>query len=110
MAGVLLQREYALGTGRVDILIRWRQQAIVIELKIRNSAQSVADGLQQTARYMDNSGAPEGHLIVFDRNPNKSWEEKIYHLTESVNGKIIHVSVFEITDTSISWIEDEIRA
>jgi hypothetical protein len=89
--GGTLQHEYALGTGRVDILIRWRQQTIVIELKIRHSVQSVADGLQQTARYMDSSGATEGHLVIFDRDPNKPWEEKIYHLTESVNGKIIHV-------------------
>lgn len=89
--GGTLQREYALGTRRVDILLRWRQQTIVIELKIRHSAGSISDGLQQTADYMDSSGAHEGHLVLFDRDPKKSWNEKIYHLTEAIDGKIIHV-------------------
>lgn len=89
--GGSLQREYALGTRRVDILLRWREQTIVIELKIRHGIHSIAEGLKQAACYMDSSGAHEGHLVLFDRNPNKSWEEKISHLTETVNGKIIHV-------------------
>lgn len=89
--GGILQREYALGTRRVDILLKWRQQTIVIELKIRYSTSSLSDGLQQTADYMDSSGADEGHLVIFDRNPAKSWQEKIFHLKEAVASKIIHV-------------------
>ena len=89
--GGTLQREYALGTGRVDILLKWREQTIVIELKIRHKPSSVTDGLKQTANYMEIAAAGEGHLIVFDRNPNKSWEEKIFTLKETINGKIIHV-------------------
>lgn len=89
--GGLIQREYALGTGRVDILIKWRKQSIVIEIKIRRHAETIAKGLKQTAKYMDSSGANEGHLVVFDRDLSKGWEEKIFHFTEAVNGKIIHV-------------------
>jgi hypothetical protein len=89
--GGTLQREYALGTGRVDILLKWDHQTIVIELKIRHKPSSVTEGLKQTASYMDTSLANEGHLIVFDRDPKKSWEEKIFTLTEAVDGKIIHV-------------------
>lgn len=89
--GGTIQREYALGTGRVDILVRWRKQIIVIELKLRRGTRSLSVGLEQTARYMDSSDATEGHLVIFDRNPNKTWEEKIFLLTEVVNGKMIHV-------------------
>lgn len=89
--GGTLQREYALGTKRVDILIRWRRQAIVIELKLRHSTRSRTDGLQQTASYMDTCGADEGHLVLFDRDSHKSWEEKIFHEIEDVNNKIVHV-------------------
>lgn len=89
--GGTLQREYALGTGRVDILLKWGKQTIVIELKIRRSQRSVTDGLTQTASYMDRSAASEGHLIIFDREPNKTWEEKIYVLAEAVDGKIVHL-------------------
>ena len=47
--------------------------------------------LQQTAEYMDTSHATEGHLVIFDRTPNKSWDEKIYQRTESFDNKTIHV-------------------
>lgn len=90
--GGSLQREYALGTRRVDILLKWRSQVIVIELKIRHDARSLSEGLVQTADYMDKSAATEGHLILFDRDPKKEWDEKIYRLQESVGSdKIIHV-------------------
>ena len=42
-------------------------------------------------RRMDSSHADEGHLILFDRKPHKSWEEKIFHLSETFNSKIIQV-------------------
>lgn len=93
--GGTLLREYALGTRRVDILLKWRKQMImqnvVIELKIRYDACSLPDGLKQTADYMDSSGADEGHLVLFDRDPKKSWQDKIFHLKEVVDGKIIQV-------------------
>ena len=90
-SGGTIQREYALGTGRVDILIRWREQVIVIELKLRHSARTLSEGLQQTAQYMDRSHASEGHLVIFDRDTNKSWDEKIFHLTEIASGKTIQI-------------------
>lgn len=72
--GGSLQREYALGTRRVDILLKWHQQTIVIELKIRYDGRSLADGLLQTADYMDSSNADEGilsSLIEIQKNPGK---------------------------------------
>ena len=36
-------------------------------------------------------GADEGHLIVFDRNENRSWEEKIFRREDSFKGKEIWV-------------------
>jgi Holliday junction resolvase-like predicted endonuclease len=89
--GGVIHREYALGTGRVDILIRWRDQTIVIELKIRHSAKTMSQGLLQTARYMDSSCATAGHLLIFDRDLKKTWDEKIFQLKEAVNGKIIYI-------------------
>lgn len=89
--GGTLQREYALGTGRVDILLRWRQQAIVIELKIHRGTRSISDGVMQTARYMDVCAADEGHLILFDRDAKKSWDEKIFHSSKVIDGKIIQI-------------------
>ena len=39
---------------------------------------------------MNKSGA-EGHLVIFDRDPDKSWEEKISHNQEFFQGKTIEV-------------------
>ena len=38
----------------------------------------VADGVEQTAGYMDRCGAEAGHLVVFDRCEGRSWEEKVF--------------------------------
>ena len=86
-----IHREYALGTGRVDLLIEWQQQKIVVELKVHRGAKTLPKGLEQTAKYMDTSNATEGHLVIFDRRSEKDWEEKIYQKDENVNGTTIHV-------------------
>jgi AAA domain-containing protein len=89
--GGLVHREYALGRGRLDLFIRWKRQRIVIELKIMRGSKTVADGLEQTVAYMKNMGATEGHLVIFDRAKKKNWNEKIYHVRENIEGKIIDV-------------------
>lgn len=93
--GGSIHREYALGRKRVDLLIKWPalqpKQRIVIEIKILKDSTTLPKGLQQTAKYMDINNATEGHLIIFDRNSNASWDEKIYHKQESLNGKNINV-------------------
>ncbi len=82
--GGRIHREYALGRKRVDVLVEFgltlpkeKQQRIVIELKIKRGEKTIPEGLEQTAHYRDINNATEGHLIVFDRDPNKSWNEKI---------------------------------
>lgn len=74
--GGTIWREYALGRGRVDLLIRWKEQRIVIELKIKRGEKILQEGLEQTAKYMDTSQATEGYLLIFDRDLKKSWQEK----------------------------------
>ena len=70
--GGRIEREYALGSGRVDLLIVWplaeRVQEFVVECKVvRDGLESVvAEGVEQTARYVDRCAAEAGHLIVID--------------------------------------------
>ena len=96
--GGLVEREYALGRGRVDLLVRWRypkntarrdqsEQRIVLELKtIREKTQIpdrvLSDGLEQAARYAEMSGATETHLIVCDERQGRGWDDKIYERSE----------------------------
>ena len=83
-------REYALGRRHVDLYIRWKEQKIVIELKIKHGESSREKGAEQVADYMDKTGA-EGYLIIFDRDPLKSWEEKISHEVIDVGSKKVLV-------------------
>lgn len=82
--GGQVSREYALGRMRTDLLVIWRHEKsvekVVIELKIKygDLEKTIAQGLEQTSRYMDVCGASHGHLVIFDRAENKSWEEKIF--------------------------------
>ena len=82
--GGRIEREYALGSGRVDLLIVWpqgdRTRRFVIECKVlhKDLERTVEEGLAQTRGYMDRCGAEAGHLIVFDRAPDRTWQEKIF--------------------------------
>jgi hypothetical protein len=89
--GGTIHREYALDRKRVDLLISWGTQRIVIELKVNRGSKAREEGLLQTAEYMDISNATEGHLVIFDRDLEKSWEKKIYHQQEQVEGKTIDI-------------------
>ena len=83
--GGRIEREYGFGRGRTDLFIEFffgegQQQLMVLELKLLHSSleATLAEGIPQIKGYMDRCGAPEGHLLIFDRNPNRSWEEKIW--------------------------------
>jgi len=68
-------------------------QRSVIELKLLRGSfeRTVQDGLAQTREYLDRCGADEGHLLIFDRSPGKSWEEKLSHREEEYKGQRIEV-------------------
>ncbi len=88
--GGQVTREYALDSQKVDLFITWKTQRFVLELKILYSKKTLEDGLSQLSSYINKSGA-EGHLILFDRDSHKTWDEKIFHKEEIILGKTIHV-------------------
>lgn len=89
--GGSITREYALGRGRVDLLVAFGKQRFVIELKVWRDKKTIPEGLIQTAKYMQTAGVTEGHLVIFDRSMTKTWEEKIFYKTEMVDSLLIHV-------------------
>lgn len=113
--GGRIEREYGLGRGRTDLLILWpdsvpgsgtfeeQAEAIhpaertlrryVVECKVRHKGleRTIAEGLEQTAAYMDRCDAEAGHLVVFDRSPGVSWDDKIFRRQESLADKAITV-------------------
>jgi hypothetical protein len=86
--GGRIEREYGLGRRRTDLLILWSLpggvQRVVIEVKVVKSLgeQMLAEAVAQTSDYLDKAGAEEGHLILFDRRPERSWADKLYRRSE----------------------------
>ena len=103
--GGRIEREYGLGRGRTDLVIVWplREDGagpdgaarFVVECKVLHArsglATTVAQGVEQTAGYVDRCGASAGHLVVFDPNEDKPWDEKVFRRDESFAGRAITV-------------------
>ena len=93
-----IEREYALGSRRVDLLVVWPdghggESRSVVECKLLRSgrARTIEEGLEQTAAYMDTSGADAGHLVVFDMREGRSWEERVFREERACADKRITV-------------------
>jgi type II secretory pathway predicted ATPase ExeA len=89
--GGQLVREYAASTGRTDLCLIYAEQKYPIELKLRYSGSTRAEGLEQLGRYMDTLGVKQGWLVIFDRRNDMLWEDKLYFEHEEAAGKIISV-------------------
>ncbi|MXX41289.1 MAG: ATP-binding protein [Gemmatimonadetes bacterium] len=97
-SGGRIEREYGLGRGRTDLLIVWLQgeqtRKVVIECKILHKSleQTIVEGLEQTAGYMNRCAAESGHLVIFDRRAGRRWDDKVFHCRRaSADGVAIEV-------------------
>ena len=92
-SGGRIEREYATGRGRVDLLLCWPRDGgawdrFVVECKVLHGRRETTEreGLEQTAAYLARSGAKAGHLVIFDRSEDRSWGEKIYRRKAEQDG------------------------
>ncbi len=67
--GGTIEREYAIGSGRMDLLLRRGEDRVAIELKVWRDGDSDprAEGLGQLDRYLAGLGLDTGWLVIFDR-------------------------------------------
>lgn len=75
--GGFVDREYGVGRGRIDLLVRWpyteqgqrRWQLHALELKLwrEHQVDPLSEGLVQLDAYLERMGLHEGVLIIFDR-------------------------------------------
>ena len=95
--GGRIEREYAAGRGRVDLAVEYGGSWSIIEIKLVHPADgretTVAEGLEQTARYRERiDPACPAYLVVFDRTPSgrqKSWEERLgWEVRETAGGMV----------------------
>jgi hypothetical protein len=70
-AGGTLDREYAIGSGRMDLCLRLGDVTVAMELKVRREGRPdpVPEGLAQLDRYLAGLGQKTGWLVIFDRRP-----------------------------------------
>lgn len=70
--GGRVEREYALGRGRMDLLLVYRDVRLAIELKVwrPGAGDPLTEGLEQLDGYLARMGLGEGWLVIFDRRPD----------------------------------------
>ena len=99
-SGGRIEREYALGSMRTDLLVLWPADGApgdatktVVECKCLHGSldRTIEQGLAQTRAYMSRCAAQAGHLVVFDRTAGKPWEEKVFRREETADGAPVTV-------------------
>ena len=98
--GGRINREYALGRKYTDLLLEWPLdkergfhgdvQRVVLELKILYGGldKTINDGVHQVADYARRCGSEEAYLLIFNRDPAVSWEDKIWQKTGFKEGDL----------------------
>jgi len=71
-AGGTVEREYAIGSGRMDLCLRLGGVTVAMELKVRRRGRPdpEPEGLAQLDRYLAGLGLETGWLVIFDRRPD----------------------------------------
>ena len=67
--GGTLEREYAIGSGRMDLCLRYGAVTLAMELKVwrDQAADPLGEGLEQLDAYLAGLGLDTGWLVIFDR-------------------------------------------
>jgi hypothetical protein len=100
--GGYVEREYGIGRGRIDILVRWpwtgpdgrrHWQREALELKVRREGEAdpTRRGLTQLDGYLDRLNLDHGVLVVFDSRPDAPpiTERTVFETAKSPAGRNI---------------------
>jgi hypothetical protein len=92
--GGFVDREYGVGMGRIDLLVRWplggrRWQREALELKVWRPKKKdpLEQGLTQIEQYLDGLGLHTGTLVLFDRRPEALPVEDRSHRSHAITPK-----------------------
>ena len=89
--GGRIDREYSAGRGRIDLCVTMGENRYPIELKIRYGQDTREKGLDQLSEYMQTLGCDEGWLVIFDRDPEKDWADKLSWDDVNTGSGLIHI-------------------
>jgi len=90
--GGQVMREYAAGRKAIDIVVTYKDERFVVELKRvftgGKSADKVrAEGTVQLAGYLDTLDEEQGWLIIFDQRPGRDWTQRLWRDEQQVEGR-----------------------
>jgi hypothetical protein len=88
-----IDREYAAGRGRMDLVVEYAGKLYIIEIKLIYDYDTPKDvfeeGLKQIIGYRDKIGiSTPSYLLIFDRRQKAkelSWDEKIWWKTDETS-------------------------
>jgi hypothetical protein len=71
--GGAIEREYAIGSGRMDLCIRFGNVTLAIELKVWRDREPdpLAEGLKQIEGYLKGLSLDTGWLVIFDHRSGR---------------------------------------
>ena len=69
--GGSIEREYAIGRGRMDLCVKHGRDTLAIEIKVWHPGRvdPLPEGLLQLDGYLAKLGLKSGWLVLFDRRP-----------------------------------------
>ena len=69
--GGTIEREYAIGRGRMDLVLRHGGETLATEIKVWRPGRPdpAVQGLGQLDGYLAGLGLESGWLVIFDRRP-----------------------------------------
>ena len=84
--GGAIDREYAIGSGRMDLCIRYGNVTLAVELKVWRDKESdpLSEGLEQIEGYLKGLTLNFGWLVIFDR---RSGQPRIRERTYTESAK-----------------------
>ena len=78
--GGRIEREYAVGSGRLDLLLVYGTQQMAIEVKVWRDKRPdpLIDGMEQIERYLARLNLTSGFLVLFDqRTSAPEWDARM---------------------------------
>jgi hypothetical protein len=94
--GGFIEREYAVGSGRIDLNIRWplpggRAERFALELKVWREGRPDPQprGLEQLSRYLDQLGLDTGTLVVFDLQPEATRKAPVRNIVPHLGRDLV---------------------
>lgn len=83
--GGRVDREYAIGSGRMDLLLTYRSRRVAMEVKVWRDGRPdpMSEGLGQLDGYLLGLGLDEGWLLSFDRRSDHAPVEQRVSVEEA---------------------------